>query len=66
MRNLTLARMLAGPGPLPPGARLLGIAYHPRDGAAGARVRLASGVDVHIAAGVLRSLPKEKRPCASA
>jgi hypothetical protein len=51
-------RMIWGPGPYPAGSRALGIIRHPVDGMHGVAIYLVSGVIVHGAAGVIRSLPQ--------
>jgi hypothetical protein len=47
--------------PFPTGAVRLGPCEHPRDGMPGTAIRLASGVEVHMSGGVMRSLPRDWR-----
>lgn len=49
-------KMVWGPGPYPVGAESLGVIKHPVDGMMGVLFKLPTGILVHGAAGVIRSI----------
>lgn len=57
-------RMIWGPGPYPSGSKTLGIIRHPVDGAQGVAIWMPTGIMVHGAAGVVRSMPQTKAAAA--